>query len=158
PYVGWLIGGSPAGPSDLGVANATAASTLPDQLHITDDDSIAVSWTFASDFAGQTQSAYELDIDDDPAFGSLLSNRSKTSSGSSDIGLTPTLAAGTVYYVRVKLWNSEDVPGPWYYHTFRTNAVPGTVGNTNRTPASSSSLTDWTPIFQWERPADADTD
>ncbi|MCB9892811.1 MAG: RHS repeat protein, partial [Planctomycetes bacterium] len=158
PYLGVLTGGNPAGAANLGVKNTTGGSTFPDQLHITDDDAIAIAWEFASDFEGLTQYAYEIEFDNDKDFSSITYNGSKTTSSSTDIGITPTIAAGTIYYLRVRVWNQEDRVGPWYYRTFRTNSVPGTVGNTNRTPVNTSSLTDWTPAFVWERPADADAD
>ncbi|MBK8205161.1 MAG: hypothetical protein IPK87_00075 [Planctomycetes bacterium] len=161
PYIGWLIGGSPAGVSSLHVENG--GPSFPDQFHIIDTDTLDVYWTVASDFAGQSQSAYELDLDDDPAFGSLTHDGSKQALAA-ECGevllatIAPTLAAGTVYYVRIRLWDANDRSGPWYYHTFRTNTAPPQIGDTSRTPTNTAVLTDWTPVLVWQRPTDADED
>ncbi|GIK53798.1 MAG: hypothetical protein BroJett014_27710 [Planctomycetota bacterium] len=164
PYIGFLTGGAPAGASTLAVGNADGSATLPDQLHIVDDDQINVVWTFASDFNASTQSAYEFDIDDNANFSSLLLNGSKTSSSSTDVTVTPTLAAGTVYYVRLRLWDAKDRIGPWYYATFRTNTAPPQVGDTSRSPGviesnpATPTINDATPLLVFQRPTDADED
>ncbi|MCC6149493.1 MAG: hypothetical protein IT461_04515, partial [Planctomycetes bacterium] len=158
PYIGWLIGGVPAGVSALGVNNATAASTYADQLHIIDDDAIAVKWTFASDFNGSTQSAYEIEFNTTMDFTSPLYNGSKTASASTDIAISQAISAGTIYFLRVRLWDANDRAGPWYYHTFRTNTVPPKVGNTNRTPIDGVAVADSTPPLVFEKPTDSEED
>jgi YD repeat-containing protein len=155
-YIGVLIGGSPASASVWDVWENS--STDADNLHIIAGTPY-FKWSFASDFAGDTQSAYEIEVDDNADFGSKTWDTGKTSSTASGVGgPNNTFTGGTLYYARIRLWNDEDLPGPWRYLTFRLNNVPGTVGNTNRTPANSSSQTDWTPVFVWERPADTNED
>ena len=136
PYIGWLIGGSPAGVTALGVKESTAAPDYANQLHLIANSNYAVAWTFASDFEGQSQSAYQIEIDDSADFGSLVHTGTKTTSASDNIQIATSLTDGTLYYLRVRLWDANDRAGPWYYSVFRLNDEPGTVA----TPTVSTSV------------------
>ncbi|MCA8936840.1 MAG: hypothetical protein KDB68_11635, partial [Planctomycetes bacterium] len=165
PYFDVLIGGSPASAAEWDVWENS--STPADNLHVIDNTPF-FKWTFASDFEGDTQSAYEIEVEDDPVFGEVSdsplwdSTKVTSSAGGVDYpssGVT-ALANGTVYYARIRLWNDVGMVGPWRYLKFRMNTAPAQVGNSSRLPANSvvTALKDHTPTFIWERPLDSDED
>jgi YD repeat-containing protein len=157
----YLRGGSPASPGSLSVNEDS--STTADELHVKTTTPY-FAWSFTADFPNLSQSAYEIDVDDSADFSSLVHNGAKTSTSSTGYTLGTALSAGTVYFVRLRLWNNKDIVGPWRFLTIRLNTTPGTVGNTNRTPAddygvgAAADYTDATPQFVWEGATDSDED
>jgi hypothetical protein len=73
---------------------------------------VTFSWTFSSLEAGDYQTAYELQIDDDPDFWSPNFDTGKVNSQLNNVTVLLTLPAGW-YYWRVKVWNREDKPSAW---------------------------------------------
>jgi hypothetical protein len=70
------------------------------------------TWTFSDPNAGDTQTAYDVQLDDDSAFGSVNHDSGKVLSAPGSY----TPAAGIpdgIYYWRAKVWDSDDDSGAW---------------------------------------------
>jgi PKD repeat protein len=126
-------------------SNVTA--TEPD--YCTSGPAVTVSWTFADpgDPTPQ-QSAYQVQIDDDPAFGSVNFDSGKVMS-SSTAYLQSGLGWNVQYYSRARVWDEGDVSSAWTNQLFCVG--PGCIGGTAwRSPAhpypTNVNNFSWTPI------------
>ncbi|MCC6573202.1 MAG: hypothetical protein IT462_05360 [Planctomycetes bacterium] len=160
PYFNSLIGGSPASASTWDVKETS--TTDAENLHVIANRPYFV-WTFASDFTGDTQASYEIDVSTNPAFGAgtFRWDGSKTAETTNAYAQYPatggsvlSLDDGVVYYARIRLWNQDDRVGPWRYVTFRMNTAPGTVSGGS--PTGGGTIGDATPQLQWDRAFNTD--
>ncbi|PJE50565.1 MAG: hypothetical protein COV29_04125, partial [Candidatus Yanofskybacteria bacterium CG10_big_fil_rev_8_21_14_0_10_36_16] len=76
-----------------------------------------VSWVFNDD-PGETQSYYQIQVDDDPAFASPNADSGKTAGSInsqflSNISGGNTLSYNTTYHIRIKVWDQGDVQSAW---------------------------------------------
>jgi YD repeat-containing protein len=157
PYVDVLLGGSPASASAWTVNEST--DTPADSLHVLASQPYFV-WAFGSDFALESQSAYQIQVASNAQFtGTLLWESTKTTSSATSVLYNGSaLSEATVYYARIALWNQNDRRGPWRTLMFIRNSQPGQVDTTNRSPGNTTTIYDATPTMVWERPSDADSD
>jgi len=74
---------------------------------------VTVSWDFTDpDIVwGDFQTAFQVQLDDDPLFGSINVDSGNVVSGSTTY--TPILEYNKAYYWRVKVWDSSDAPSAW---------------------------------------------
>ncbi|MCC6575150.1 MAG: hypothetical protein IT462_15345, partial [Planctomycetes bacterium] len=156
PYFHFWLGGSPASASTWDVRESSGADA--DNLHV-QSNTPYLAWTFASDFAGDIQNYYHVQVSTDPLFGSTAYDTGKTFSTTTFAVNSSGLTDGGIYHARVRLWNQDDRTGPWRYLTFRLNTEPAAPGDSNRLPTNGGSADgDSTPQLIWERPTDADED
>jgi hypothetical protein len=73
---------------------------------------VTFTWTFSDPDAGDSQSAYQFQFDDDPAFGSPAIDSGKVVSAVSQSSQTMPVTL-SVYYWHVKTWDSGDAEGPY---------------------------------------------
>jgi hypothetical protein len=88
----------------------TLDSPAADSRH-TVGASLTFTWTF-SDPDGDSQSAYQFQLDDNSDFSSPLTDTGKTSSSNSSTSQTLPNTVG-LYYWRVKTWDSQNAEGSW---------------------------------------------
>lgn len=69
-------------------------------------------WTY-TDPDGSPQSAYQVQVDTDPAFGSPDRDTGKLTGAPTSYTVTPALNYNTVYRARVRTWDASDAPSPW---------------------------------------------
>ncbi|MBX3458589.1 MAG: hypothetical protein KF696_01340 [Planctomycetes bacterium] len=163
PYFAELLGGSPASASEWNVQED--ATTPADALHVIAADPY-FAWVFASDFTGETQSAYQIQVSANADFsGTHKWDTSKTGSTSATYHqyAGSTLDPGTTYHARIALWNQSDRRGPWHVLVFRMNGGPGTIDDTDREPGVEPPTTppvvkDATPELIFRAPADGNSD
>ena len=75
--------------------------------------SVTFAWTFNDPDAGDAQSAYRFQLDDDSDFSSpIIVDTGKVSSSTSSTTQTLPSTVG-LYYWRVKTWDSYDAEGEW---------------------------------------------
>lgn len=81
---------------------------------------IFLNWTFNDEDPGDTQSAYQIQIDDSgsgfpsPEIDTCISPPGTCSPGHSlEIYAPPGLSFGTTYYWRLKVWDSNDAQSDW---------------------------------------------
>lgn len=115
---------------------APTAPTLTPRANYDATVAAVFDWTFNDPNVGDTQSAYELEIED-VSDGSLDFDSGKTASATTERNLTGgTLVNGKNYRWRVRTWDALDVVGPWSdWGTFSTSAG-GTVTITD--PATNN--------------------
>ncbi|MCC6574393.1 MAG: hypothetical protein IT462_11440 [Planctomycetes bacterium] len=160
-YFSSLLGGSPASASSWDVKED--ANINADNLHVVQNRPY-FAWTFASDFSGNTQASYEIDVSGVADFSTDIRWDGAKTDTSSQVpirypatgGAILALNDGTTYYARIRLWSQDAVVGPWGYLTFRMNSAPQTV--TNGSPAGGGTIGDATPQLQWDYPTDAEED
>ncbi|NUQ35283.1 MAG: hypothetical protein HUU29_10115, partial [Planctomycetaceae bacterium] len=153
PFIGTLTGASPASASEFDVQET--ATVDADNLHVIDQTPF-FTWVFGSDFEGDVQSAYHIQVDNNSDFSSTLWNTTKVVSTATSVEYAGgALTDGTVYYARIRLWNQHAVWGPWKELTFRMNTKPVAVGNTNRFPQDTVTISDVSPEYIWTCPTDA---
>lgn len=127
---------------------STANVTITEPDYCLSGSAVFVSLTF-SDFPGDTQSAYQVQIDDESAFnspevdsGKFLSPNSTFFSGQ---GL---LQFNTTYRARVRVWDSGDLVSPWANQSICFG--PGCAGNDQswKTPKHPYPLVNfsWLPL------------
>ena len=75
-------------------------------------ESVQFTWTFSDPDAGDSQSAYQFQLDDDSDFSSPIIDTGKVSSSTSSTTQTLPSTVG-LYYWRVKTWDSNDAEGAW---------------------------------------------
>ncbi|MCC6575131.1 MAG: DUF4347 domain-containing protein, partial [Planctomycetes bacterium] len=156
PYFSFWLGGSPASASTWDVRESSGADA--DNLHV-QSNTPYLAWTFGSDFAGDVQSAYHVQVSTDPLFGTTSYDSTKIGSSTTFAVNSSGLTDGGIYHARVRLWNQDDRAGPWRYLTFRLNMAPDAPGDTGRLPANTGSADgDSTPQLTWQRPIDMDED
>jgi len=74
--------------------------------------SVTFSWTFSDPDSGDSQSAYQFQLDDNSDFSSPIIDTGKVTS--STTSTTQTLPSTVeFYYWRVKTWDSQDAEGAW---------------------------------------------
>jgi len=80
--------------------------------HFDPSASVTFSWIFNDPDAGDSQSAYQFQLDDNNDFSSPIIDTGKVTSTASST--TQTLPSTTgLYYWRVKTWDSQDAEGAW---------------------------------------------
>lgn len=106
---------------------APSAPTLVPRNNFDATTAALFEWTFNDPNPGDTQSAYQLQVED-VSDGSLDLDTGKTASATNSRTVTGgTLVNGKSYRWRVKTWDAEDAEGSWSdYGTFSTSAG-GTV-------------------------------
>ena len=87
--------------------------TSPEEnFHFNPSATVTFTWTFNDPDSGDSQSAYEFQLDDDSDFSSPIIDTGKVSSGTSSTTQTLPSTVG-LYYWRVKTWDSQDAEGAW---------------------------------------------
>jgi len=74
--------------------------------------SVTFSWTFSDPEAGDYQTAYQFQLDNDSDFSSPIIDSNKVSSAIQQTTQTLPSTVG-LYYWRVKTWDSKDADGPY---------------------------------------------
>jgi hypothetical protein len=74
--------------------------------------SVTFSWTFSDPNAGDYQTTYQFQLDNDSDFSSPIIDSNKVSSASQQTIQTLPSTVG-LYYWRVKTWDSKDADGPY---------------------------------------------
>jgi hypothetical protein len=74
--------------------------------------SVTFSWSFSDPDAGDYQTAYQFQLDNDSDFSSPITDSNKVSSVSQQTAQTLPSTVG-LYYWRVKTWDSKDAEGPY---------------------------------------------
>jgi len=129
-----LIGSPRAIQCVLNQPPVTTSVSVTEPSYCTSAPSALVEWSY-SDPEGNPQSAYQVQIDDDPAFGSPIIDTGGIACELCRSYFSPsTLAFNTTYHARVMTWDSNNLPSPWQTMTVCTG--PGCQpGNTSwRTP------------------------
>jgi hypothetical protein len=121
-----VISGALARSIDTRVVTFNVAPTAPTLTPRANYDATVAAtfdWTFNDPNAGDTQSAYELEIEDQ-ADASLDFDSGKTASATTERSLAGgTLVNGKSYRWRVRTWDALDVVSPWSdWGTFSTSA------------------------------------
>ena len=80
--------------------------------HFDPSASVTFSWIFNDPDAGDSQSAYQFQLDDNSDFSSPIIDTGKVSSSTSSTTQTLPSMVG-LYYWRVKTWDSQDAEGEW---------------------------------------------
>ncbi|RLI00186.1 hypothetical protein DRO19_00005, partial [Candidatus Bathyarchaeota archaeon] len=73
---------------------------------------VTFNWTFSDADAGDSQSAFQFQLDDNSDFSSPIIDTGKVSSSTSSTTQTLPSTVG-LYYWRVKTWDSYDAEGSW---------------------------------------------
>jgi hypothetical protein len=88
-------------------------------LSVTQDDycgytspAVFLSWEFSDPDVGDTQTAYQVQVDDNSDFSSIEKDSGKVISSSNQYSPTG-LSYDSAYYWRVKVWDSEDAESIW---------------------------------------------
>ena len=96
-----------------------------DYCGITGYPPVRLRWEFY-DPSGLTQSAYQIQIDDNPDFSPpIIVDTGKVISSASSFVVAPpyqTLSWGRTYYWRIKVWNSQNVSSDWI--VYQNNTPP----------------------------------
>jgi len=109
--------------------------TAPSDAVWTNNSKPQFTWTFKDTNSQDSQTACQLQLDDDSAFGSVNYDTGKVYSASSSY--TPAAAfSDGIYYYRAKVWDSDDDSGPWC--TSRTVKIDTTPPNNPGSLSSSS--------------------
>jgi len=79
-----------------------------------DKPKVFFNWVFSDPDTGDSQSAWRVQIDNDPGFGSLgkIDSLKVTNTSNSFPGSLPEF--GVDYFWRVMVWDSKDAPSKWY--------------------------------------------
>jgi hypothetical protein len=107
----------------------------PDQNEVVTDQTPVIDWTY-SDPDGGSQNAYEVEIDNNSDFSSLVVNTGKVTSGTTSYTVGTTLTRGTTYYVRVRTWDSAGLVSAW--SSTRTFKIAGTPTGTVTSPGTDT--------------------
>lgn len=73
---------------------------------------VILKWTFSDPDPGDTQSAYQIQIDNNSNFSSPEIDTGKLSFGSTEYA-APNLSWDTNYYWRIKVWDNHDTASDW---------------------------------------------
>jgi len=79
-----------------------------------------LNWTFTDSDSGDSQSAYQIQVDDNAGFPSPLIDTGKVSSASSSYAPSG-LSFNTTYYWQVRVWDQSDEPSVWSSASFATD-------------------------------------
>jgi len=117
-----------------------------DYCGITGYPPVRVRWQFSDSDSGDSQSAYQIQVDDNSDFSSLLVDTDKISNSSQSFLIGPpypTLSWNATYYWRLKVWDSKDNPSGWV--VYQNNISP---------PESFTTTHAWPYIdFSWNPPS-----
>ncbi len=127
--------------------NVPNGPTLTTRTNFSPGTSAQFAWTFSDPDAGDTQSAYEIDIATDSGFSNIVYNGSKVSSSTQNMTLAAgTLSPSTLYYWRVRNWDQDDYVGAWS----STGSFSTTAGTTAPTLTTRTAFTpNVTAAFAW---------
>lgn len=120
--------------------------TAPANNALLTDYSPLLDWNASTAPAGTTLSYYNVQVDDDPAFGSPEFNTSISASATA-IEVTPDLAPGTKYYWRVSAYNTDSEYSAWSAVRYFRTAF---IWPVQSTPANGSTTASLKPTFTWE--------
>lgn len=94
----------------------------------------SISWTY-TDADGLSQSAYQVQIDTNQGFGNPIVDSAKvTSTSNTYVAPAGILNYGTLYYYRVRVWNTNDVASPYAVSSMTTTAHRGPTVAFTSTP------------------------
>jgi len=91
------------------------------------------SWTF-SDPKGDSQGAYQVQVDNNSNFSSPEINSGKVFSSSESYAAPTPLSYNTTYYWRLKLWDEYDAESDWIYPPSPPGSPTPPPGDSFRTP------------------------
>jgi len=122
-YVGVLYTTKKSGPYNVKFAyltistgntppNAPTLDSPADSDRFNPGASVTFTWTFSDPDVGDSQSAYQFQLDDDCDFSSPVIDTGKVSSSSTSTTQALPSTVG-LYYWRVKTWDSQDAEGPY---------------------------------------------
>ena len=94
-------------PPDAPTLNTPSANVRFDK-----GESVTFTWTFNDPDSGDSQSAYQFQLDDNSDFSSPIIDTGKVSSSSTSTTQTLPSTIGK-YYWRVRTWDSQDAVGAW---------------------------------------------
>jgi predicted GH43/DUF377 family glycosyl hydrolase len=133
-YRMWYTGYSSSGYSgtSIGYAEGNGAPRAPELGTPSNETWVRYKtqtfrWTFNDPNAGDTQTAFELQLDDDPAFRSPNYDSKKTVSPLISAIFTLPVSDG-LYYWRVMTWDGDDEGSPW--------SIPNLLGIDTTPPAN----------------------
>jgi hypothetical protein len=115
---------------------APSAPTLEDIVNYDATSSNQFDWTFNDLNVGDTQTAYEFQIDNADTLASIVATGKVLSTSPLRNVTGGTLTNGTNYRWRVRTWDTSDAVGAWSGYDFFTTAAGGTT--TILTPASDN--------------------
>ncbi len=120
----------------------------------------ALDWSDYAAYDGTTQAAYQIQVDDDPLFGSTLIDQTVNSTASVYTTALGQLTYNVAYYWRVRVQSSTNTWSSWgttgtlgtETNCFRTPKHPAPVCNFSMNPASpivntDTQFTDTTQLF-----------
>lgn len=127
--------------------------TEPDADEVVNDTTPQVDWTFNDDDAGDSQTAYQLQLSETSSFTSPLGDTGKVVSVNTFHDISTVLTRGADYYVRVRTYDESDAVSPWSAtRRFVIASLPvGTVvspGSSTAAPLYYVSGSDTTPKFE----------
>ncbi|MCL6454375.1 MAG: hypothetical protein K6T78_12255 [Alicyclobacillus sp.] len=132
---------------DVAVDSPPNAPILVSQPNFDATTAQTLTWQFSDPDAGDSQSAYQLQILDTAAGTNVVDTGKVASTASSYALAANTLTNGKQYQWRVTTWDSSGEQGPWSsYSTFTCAAAP-TV--TLTTPSSGGSVSTSSITAQW---------
>lgn len=105
-YTNYTVGGGNNPP------NAPILTNPANSSRYDPSSQTAFNWTFSDPDGGDTQSAYEFELDDDSGFGSPEIDTGKQSS-SNEYHIATLPSSINDYFWRVKTWDQDDAEGPW---------------------------------------------
>jgi len=105
---------------------------------------IVLLWDFVD--PGDTQSAYQVQVDDNSDFGSLTVDSGKFLSAFNEY-VPSGLSYGITYYWRVMVWDSKDKPSGWIYPLSPPGSPTAAPGDsfTTQEKHPDPSVFDWIP-------------
>jgi len=92
--------------------NAPTLNSPAENARFNPSASVQFSWTFSDPDSGDSQSAYQFQLDDNSDFSSPIIDTGKVASSTSSTTQTLPSTVG-LYYWRVKTWDSQDAEGAW---------------------------------------------
>jgi len=129
---------------------------------------VILSWQFSDPDAGDSQSAYQVQVDNNSDFSSPEKDSGKVLSSSNSYAPTG-LSYSTTYYWRVKVWDSKDSSSAWAtgpsfttLHAYprpdfswspENPQVKQSVQFTDKSQAFEATITNWSWVFQDGDPA-----
>ncbi len=134
------------GPWDFYTGNPPSIPTLtaPGLNALLTDYTPLLDWNASTPALGTTLSYYEVQVDDDPAFGSLDYNAGAGAPATSIE--TDPLSPGVKYYWRVRAFNTDSEYSAWSaVRYFRTAFLPPNLVS----PADGALLLNLRPTFDW---------
>jgi len=130
--------------------NPPSLDSPSDNEHFDISSTVTFTWTF-SDPDGDTQSAYEFELDDNSDFSSPIIDTGKVSSSTSSITQTLPNTVG-LYYWRVRVWDTNDAVSDWSIsRTIIADRVQITLSvSDNHIDVGSSMSWSFTAIYEYD--------